>query len=97
MDLVYAVVTLPAGDDTVALLLFIDDKTGDVLKKVQIPTWQQVYSIPLQKLLVHTFLQALVGTFLCIGKYNNVHRSCTPSHSEGLQADIVMRSTIYSH
>ena len=42
MDLVYAIVTLPAGDDTVALLLFIDDKTGDVLKKVPIPTWQQV-------------------------------------------------------
>ena len=38
----YAVVTLPAGDDTVAYLFFLDDKTGCVLKKIEIPTWKQV-------------------------------------------------------
>ena len=42
MDLVYAVVTLPAGDDTEALLIFIDDKIGQVLKTIRIPTWLQV-------------------------------------------------------
>ena len=42
VDLVYAVVTLPAGDDTSAYLFFLDDKTGKVLKKTEISTWKQV-------------------------------------------------------
>lgn len=42
VDLVYAVVTLPAGDDTSAYLFFLDDKTGNVLKKTEITTWKQV-------------------------------------------------------
>ena len=42
VDLVYALVTLPAGDDTVAQLFFIEDKTGEILKRVEIPSWKQV-------------------------------------------------------
>ena len=42
VDLVYAVVTLPAGDDTSAYVFFLDDKTGNVLKKTEITTWKQV-------------------------------------------------------
>ena len=38
----YAVVTLPAGDDTSAYVFFLDDKTGNVLKKIEITTWKQV-------------------------------------------------------
>ncbi|CAI8048148.1 DDB1- and CUL4-associated factor 17 [Geodia barretti] len=42
VDLVFAVVTLPAGDDDVsAYLFFLDDKTGTILKTVEIPTWKQ--------------------------------------------------------
>ena len=42
VNLVYAVVTLPAGDDTSAYLFFLDDKTGNVLKKTEMTTWKQV-------------------------------------------------------
>ena len=49
MDLVYAVVTMPAGDDTEALLIFIEDKTGQVLKTIRIPTW-----LPVEMVLVNT-------------------------------------------
>ena len=31
------------GDDVSAYLFFLDDKTGAVLKRVEIPTWMQVF------------------------------------------------------
>ena len=43
VELLYAVVTLPDGDEgTLALLCFVDDKTGMVTKKVPLPTWKPV-------------------------------------------------------
>ena len=30
-------------DDVTAYLFFLDDKTGTILKRVEIPTWKQVW------------------------------------------------------
>ena len=41
--MLYAVVTLPEGDEgTLALLCFVDDKTGRITKTVPLPTWKPV-------------------------------------------------------
>ena len=45
LDLLYAVVTLrdPSRDENMeASLYFVNDKTGDILKKVPLPTWRAV-------------------------------------------------------
>ena len=45
LDLLYAVVTLhdPSREGSMAAsLFFVHDKTGDLLKKVPLPTWKPV-------------------------------------------------------
>ena len=45
LDLLYAVVTLrdPSRDENMeASLYFVNDKTGDIMKKVPLPTWRAV-------------------------------------------------------
>ena len=47
LELMYAVVTLPDGEETAALLCFINDHTGQVTKRVPLPTWVQVRVVQL--------------------------------------------------
>ena len=44
LDLLHAVVTLPSrdGDGTEAWFCFLDDRTGEIIKKVSLPTWKTV-------------------------------------------------------
>ena len=42
LELLYAVVTLPEGEETAASLCFIDDLTGHVTKTIALPTWNHV-------------------------------------------------------
>jgi len=45
VEMLYAVVTLPEGDEgTLAQLCFVDDRTGRITKKVPLPTWKPVSS-----------------------------------------------------
>ncbi|XP_019855873.1 PREDICTED: DDB1- and CUL4-associated factor 17-like isoform X1 [Amphimedon queenslandica] len=41
-NLLYAVITVPEGEQTIAFLCFLDDKTGAVTKKVPLPTWSPI-------------------------------------------------------
>ena len=43
VDLLHVVITLPEGQDgTRALLCFVDELTGKVVKEVPLPTWEPV-------------------------------------------------------
>ncbi len=44
LDLLHAVVTLPSrdGNGTEAWFCFLDDRTGEVIKKVYLPTWKTI-------------------------------------------------------
>lgn len=47
LDLLHAVVTLPSrdGDGTEAWFCFLDDRTGEIIKKVSLPTWKTVSEV----------------------------------------------------
>ena len=56
LDLLYTVITLPEGEETVAQLCFLDDNTGKITKTVPLPTWNPVC--------IHQFLIYMSITFI---------------------------------
>lgn len=46
-------------DDVTAYLFFLDDKTGTILKRVEVPTWKQVWP--------YTFFMTGNGSYIIAG------------------------------